>query len=577
MAQGAGYRTGRGQKVVETNRFAMQPQPGIPRSKFSMNYLHKTTFDAGFLIPIYVEEVLPGDSIRVKMDAFCRIATPLTPFMDNIYLDSFFFFVPNRLVWTNWERFMGEQLNPADSTVFLVPQVGPILTTDMQLESVFDYMGITVNNTPAVSLTVNALPFRAMNLIWNDWFRDEDLQNPLTVQVDDGPDSPALYGPALQLARGRSPDYFTTARPWPEKPYNIDVMPGVLAQHTRQFGATGVGVQPGGGFSNVQPGTGVLQQPYYGVGVPVVGIGVATTNTPTVGNQTVNMPGGRQVVFADHYDSNLETIFFKGRSVENAPDVRILINDLRLGMAVQGMLERNSRGGTRYAELIRSHFGVISPDARLQRPEYLGGGRSYVSVNPVAQTSATGLTGGSTVLGQLSAVGTGVVSGHGFSQSFTEHGYILGFIDVKVDQTYQNGVHRMWWRRTQFDFYWPGLAHLGEQAILSKEIYADGGSGDNDVWGYQERWSEYRQRYSRISGGFRSRQSGTPLDMWHLAQNFSTRPVLNSVFIPDAPPISRVMQVATLNGQQFLLDALFNQTMVRAIPMFSLPGVSTRL
>lgn len=574
----SGYGRGGSHRTVATDRFAMVPDASVPRSRFVQEYVHKTTFDAGAMIPIYVEEILPGDSLSCRMDAFCRIATPLVPFMDNLYLESFFFFVPCRLVWSNFERFMGEQLTPADVTEFLIPQVVP-LTADTAIESTYDYMGITLNNNAGQQISVNALPFRAINLIWNDWFRDQDLENPLTVLTDDGPDPVATYAVSGLPPRAKRRDYFTSARPWPEKPAGqMGLFPGVLSQTTRQFGATGSGQQPGGGFSNVLPGTGALNQPYYGVGVPVVGLGVATTNAPTAGAQTVNMPGGRQVVFADHYDSNLETIFFKGRNVENSPDVRVLINDLRLGMAVQTMLEKNARGGTRYAEIVRSHFRVTSPDARLQRPEFLGGGRSFVNVSPVAQTSATGLTGGTTRLGELSAVGTAVVSGHSFSGSFTEHGYIIGLISIRADQTYQNGVHRMWFRRTPYDFYWPGLAHLGEQAIFRKEIFAAGTAADLDVFGYQERWAEYRSKYSRISGGFRSNQAGAPLDMWHLAQNYAVGapPVLNQAFIVETPPISRVMQVAALNGQQFLLDALFKQTFVRAMPMFSIPGVGDR-
>jgi len=555
--------------VVQTDRFAMVPDGSVPRSAFTQEFIHKTTFDAGLNIPIYIEEILPGDSVKCKMDAFVRIATPLVPFMDNLYVESFFFFTPARLVWTNFERFMGEQLNPTDTTQFLIPQVVPG-TTDVVIETMFDYMGITLNNNAAVTISVNALPFRCLNLIWNEWFRDQDLQTPLVVQVDDGPDPVAQYA-TVGYVRNKKRDYFTSARPFPEKPFNQTNM--VLAQTNRQFGATGVGYTPGQGFTIPQPGTGVANQPYWGVGVPVTGIGVATGNAATVANQTVTMPGGREVIFADHYDSNLETVFFKGRGAENAPDVRVLINDLRLGLAVQTMLEKNARGGTRYAEIVRSHFRVVSPDARLQRPEYLGGGRSFVNVNPVAQTSATGLTGGTTRLGELSAVGSAVVQGHRYSGSFTEHGYVIGLITIRADQSYQNGTHRMWFRRTPYDFYWPALANLGEQAVFRKELFSAGTTADNDVFGYQERWSEYRSKYSRISGGFRSNQAGTPLDMWHLAQNYALgAPPVLATFVVEAPPISRVMQVAALQGQQFLIDALFRQTVVRAIPMFSIPG-----
>lgn len=547
---GGGYKTGKMQSV-SASRFAMVPQVNIPRSAFDVQFTHKTTFDSGVLVPVYVDEVLPGDSFRVRMTAFARLATPIVPVMDNIIMESFFFFVPNRLVWEHWERFMGEQDSPTDTTVFLLPQLA-LLSADIQPMLLPDYFGITLNNVAARNINVNALPFRSYNLIWNEWFRDQDLQDKVVVDVDDGPDDPADYQPVF---RGKRHDYFTSARPWPQKPFNAQILQGVAS--------TG-----GGGLGPLVPGQN-MQLPQSGA--PVTGLGWTPGLGPVAG--TPIMYTGNRTETPTWMNSTASGAFLAKSTDASIPDIRVLVNDIRTAVMVQDFLERNSRGGTRYSEWTRSQFGVTSPDARLQRPEYLGGGRANVTVNPVAQTSATEA---GTVLGELAGIGTAIAQGHGFSQSFTEHGHIIGLVSVRADLTYQNGTHRMWFRKTQWDFYVPALAHLGEQAIISKEIFSDGSAGDHDVFGYQERWSEYKYKPSRVSGAFRSSNTA-PLDMWHLAQDFGTRPVLNSDFIIEAPPMERVLQVATTAGQEFLFDSFFEVRMVRAMPMFSLPGVGPRL
>ena len=464
---------------------------------------------------------------------------------------------------------MGEQSSPSDSTTFLVPYItitGPdIWLAGGSVHSLPDWMGITLNGNQVNDIKVNALPFRAYVMIWNEWFRDQDLQDPFPVPTGDGPDTfdsydgpDPLYHPIYGLQRGKRHDYFTSARPWPGKPMNIDSF----------------GMGSPFGFNNMQLPT---------AGVPVKGLGVASgaSSQPTGGD--IKYSGGRVYDSGVSFSTNLDTFFMDTTGgAGDYPLVRVLVNDIRMSVMIQGMLERNARGGTRYAELVRSHFGVISPDARLQRPELLGTGRAFITVNPVAQTSATGIAGTTTVLGELAGVGTAVANKHGFSQSFTEHGTILGLVCVRGDLTYQNGIHRMWFRRTQFDFYWPALAHLGEQAIYSREIYADGANedasaiGDASVFGYQERWAEYKHKPNRISGLFRSARS-EPLDMWHLSQNFSSRPVLNNAFIVENPPVDRVLQVDTTSTAQFLFDSVFSVRMVRAMPMFSLPGLGPRL
>lgn len=536
-------------RSVDASRFAMVPRSDVPRSAFEVPTGHRTTFAAGRIVPLYVDEVLPGDSVRVKMTAFARLATPIVPVMDNIILESFFFFVPNRLVWTNWEKFMGEQANPADTTAYLIPQIS---ITDDSIGTLADYFGVTMNGTAETEMLVNALPFRGYNLIWNEWFRDQDLQDPVVVDVDDGPDAQADYG---TLQRGKRHDYFTSARPWPQKPIN-----------TLQL-TSGDPFIPGGNMLLPQSGA-----PVTGVGQLAGAVGVAA-GTPA------KWTGGRLEAPVNEFQGGV-IMKATGTGAGAFPDVRVLVNDIRTAVAVQAMMERNSRSGTRYSEIVRAHFGVTSPDARLQRPEYLGGGRAHITVNPVAQTSASGATGTTTVLGELAGVATVVASDHGFSQSFTEHGYVFGFVSARADLSYQNGTNRMWFRRTQFDFYWPGLAHLGEQAILSRELYSLGdfdAAGDVSVFGYQERWSEYKYKPSRISGAFRSTHA-TPLDMWHLAQNFyPVRPVLNEEFIVEAPPMDRVLQVATTFDQQFLIDSYFAVRMVRPMPMFSIPGFGPRL
>lgn len=550
MAHGGGVRS------VDATRFAMVPRSDIPRSAFDVSHGHKTTFNGAFLIPVYVDEVLPGDSFRLKMTAFCRLSTPIVPMMDNLEFESFFFFVPNRLLWDNWERFMGEQINPTDVTQFLTPYVD-FVTADLGPGSLGDYMGLTLNNS-VNTLRVSALPFRAYNRIWNDWFRDEDLIVKLPEATGDGPDVPLTQGYLFPSGRGKRHDYFTSARPWPEKPISSQT-------------AFGTGpITPGQRFV-AGPGS---------IGAPVTGIGVLPAETPSAFSPLVlRNPGYRDYAPVGAYTSGAHNLIFSAPSLAagEQPDIRVFVNDMRTASLVQQMLERNARGGTRYSEIVRSHFGVISPDARLQRPELLGGGRSMIQVNAVAQTSASGATGTTTKLGELAAVGSAMVSGHGFSASFTEHGWILGLVNVRTYLTYQQGLNRMWSRRSPFDFYWPGLAGLGEQAIMSKEIYSDGSSGDETVFGYQERWSEYKYRPSRTSGYFRS-SAPTPLDMWHLAQQFATRPVLNNLFVAESNlPIDRVLQVATNFGEQFLFDSLFDVRMVRPMPMYSIPGVGARL
>lgn len=528
---------------VMKHKFSRVPQAEIPRSSFDRSHGYKTTFDAGYLVPIYVDEALPGDTFNLKMTGFARMATPIKPVMDNLYMETFFFAVPNRLVWEHWENFMGEKETIDDTTEYAVPEM-VLPEASEGAGSIYDYMGIPVHANNSVKF--NTLHFRAYNLIWNEWFRDQNLQNPVTVNKSDGGDAPTDF---QLLRRGKRHDYFTSCLPWPQKGDDV-LIPGTIE---------------GGNYEVVPNNQGVFTW--------ADGLGnesFVTSDTSGVDDHFAHdgsLVGGRQMEWGSQTGLWAEI----NAANFNPGDAGgwATINDLRVAFQLQKMLERDARGGTRYTEVIRAHFGVTSPDARLQRPEFLGGGSSRVTIKPVEQTTPEGEA--TTPQGNLAAFGTANLINHGFVKSFTEHCTIIGLVNVRADLTYQQGLNRMWFRRGRYDFFWPVFANVSEQQVFDWEIFAEDESGDPNgvIFGYQERYAEYRYKPSQITGKFRS-DAPDSLDIWHLSQDFANSPTLNSEFIEDEPPIDRV--VATPEEPHFLFDSYFSLRCARPMPLFGVPG-----
>ena len=482
-------------------------------------------------------DIIPGDTFNCRASFFMRLATPLHPIMDNMHAETFFFFVPYRTIWTDFPKMHGAQDDPGDSIAFSVPVINA--STSVQLGSVADYMGLPASVNFTTTTDISALPNRAYRKIYNEWFRDENLQESLAFLVTNGPDDGGTFGFATTaglLTRGKRFDYFTSCLPSPQKGTAVSMPLGSTADiftASDELGKIGIW------------------------SVPQLAFRAMETAGTSLTVDTVTATAGEKM-YADLTGATAATI-----------------NDIRLAFQTQRLLERDARSGTRYVESLKAHWGVTSPDHRLQRAEFLGGGSTQINITPVAQTSGQPTPAAEDKLGNLAGFGT--VSGtHGFSKSFVEHGVLIGLVNVRGDITYSQGIDRMWTKSTRYDFFYPVLAQIGEQSVLNKEIWTDNSANDQLVFGYQERYAEYRHAQSRLSGLFRVDAAGT-LASWHLSEDFATLPTLGATFIEanTAVPLDRAIAIST--EPHFIADFYFDIKAARPMPVYGVPGNLDRL
>jgi hypothetical protein len=535
------------------SHFALLPNADIRRSQFDRSSSVKTSFNVGDVIPFYLDEVLPGDTFKVKTSKVVRLQTLLTPMMDNIYLDTYFFFVPNRLVWNHWKEFNGENTESAwlPTTEYEIPQITSPATDGWKVGTVADYFGIP---TGVPGLSVNALPFRAYALIMNEWFRDENLSDPLVVPLDDATVAGVNTGAYItDVAKGGLPfvaskyhDYFTSCLPAPQKGPDVTIPVAEAANLP------------------VVPLTTLVDSSLLTQSVTKF---VDATDGTSMGSGMASEGGALKINRQNGNYANFSNLWAVQSGVASAAT----INQLRMAFQIQKLYEKDARGGTRYTEILKSHFGVTSPDARLQRPEYLGGNRIPININQIVQQSAT--TEGSTPQGNPVGLSLTTDNHSDFTKSFTEHGFILGLMVARYDHTYQQGLDRMFSRKSRFDYYWPVFANIGEQAVYNKEIFAQGNESDDEVFGYQEAWADYRYKPNRVTGEMRSSYAQS-LDVWHLADDYSALPSLSDSWIrEDKSTVDRVLAVQSSVSNQLFADIYVENRCTRPMPMYSIPGL----
>lgn len=568
------------------SHFALNPTNiDIRRSTFDRSHSLKTSFNVGDIVPFFIDEVLPGDTFNVDTSKVVRLQTLLTPVMDNIYLDTYFFFVPNRLTWSHWKQFNGENTESAwiPQTEYEIPQITAPASGGWSVGTIADYLGVP---TGVPNLSVSALPFRAYALVMNEWFRDENLSDPLVVPVDDATVAGVNTGTFVtDVCKGGLPykaakyhDYFTSCLPSPQKGPDVTIPVAEAGNYSVVGNGLPLAITDGVSSHALRAFVQTNQAGYYArldQSGSLPKVTVSGYVDPVSGSvDSLNLLGvPTQAQLGDDLSKSGLIAVASGNAAAAT------INQLRMAFQIQKLYEKDARGGSRYIEILKSHFGVTSPDARLQRPEYLGGNRVPININQVVQQSAT--ASGETAQGTVTGMSVTTDTHSDFTKSFTEHGFVIGVMVARYDHTYQQGLERFWSRKDRFDYYWPVFANIGEQAVKNKEIFAQGPAKvdsagaviDDQVFGYQEAWADYRYKPSRVTGEMRS-QYAQSLDVWHLADDYSALPMLSDSWIrEDKTNVDRVLAVTSSVSNQLFADIYIKNRTTRPMPMYSIPGL----